>query len=330
MPRPTTVFVCSGCGAESAKWRGQCPDCQSWNTLAEEARGAAPKSTTTARAVRPVPLSQGETVRYARLGTNIGELGRVLGGGVVPGSLVLIGSRPGIGKSTRTSMALGNLQSAGRRTLYVSGEESAAQIRLRAERLPPGALDVPVLAETDLDTVLATLDQERPEVTVIDSVQTLHAQDLTGAAGSVGQVREVADRITRLAKQRNIAVLLVGHVTKEGALAGPRVLEHLVDCVLQFEGERERTYRTVRALKNRFGSTNEAGVFEMRSGGLVEVEDAGARFVGEATRAPGSVVLGAMEGSRPLLVEVQALVSPSELVPPRRVVNGIDRNRLAL
>ena len=227
-------------------------------------------------------------------------------------------------------MALGNLEGAGRRTLYVSGEESAAQIRLRAERLPGAALQVPVLAETDLDTVLATLEAERPEVCVIDSVQTLHAQDLTGAAGSVGQVREVADRITRLAKANDIAVLLVGHVTKEGALAGPRVLEHLVDCVLQFEGERERTYRTLRALKNRFGSTNDVGVFEMRSGGLVEVADASARFVGEATRAPGSVVLAAMEGSRPLLVEVQALVSPSELVPPRRVCNGIDRNRLAL
>ena len=275
-------------------------------------------------------LAEVRAERHARLSTGIGELDRVLGGGLVPGSLVLIGGSPGIGKSTLTSMALGNLQGAGRRTLYVSGEESAAQIRLRAERLPGAALDVPVLAETDLDTVLATLDAERPEVCVIDSVQTLHAADLTGAAGSVGQVREVADRITRLAKARAIAVLLVGHVTKEGALAGPRVLEHLVDCVLQFEGERERTYRTLRALKNRFGSTNDVGVFEMRQGGLVEVADASARFVGEATRAPGSVVLAAMEGSRPLLVEVQALVSPSELVPPRRVANGIDRNRLAL
>jgi DNA repair protein RadA/Sms len=243
---------------------------------------------------------------------------------------VLLGGSPGIGKSTLTSMALGNLQAAGRQTLYVSGEESAAQIRLRAERLPGAALDVPVLAETDLDTVLATLDAERPEVCVIDSVQTLHAADLTGASGSVGQVREVADRITRLAKARAIAVLLVGHVTKEGSLAGPRVLEHLVDCVLSFEGERERTYRTLRALKNRFGSTNEVGVFEMHEQGLVEVADASARFVTEATRAPGSVVLCAMEGSRPLLVEVQALVAPSELVPPRRVANGVDRNRLAL
>jgi len=339
MARSSTVFVCSSCGAEAPRWLGQCPGCGEWNTLAEEARAPAGGSargrsgtgrTSAARAVRPVRLSSVQAARHVRLATQIGELDRVLGGGLVPGSLVLIGGSPGIGKSTLTSMALGNLQGAGRRTLYVSGEESAAQIRLRAERLPGAALEVPVLAETDLETVLATLDAERPEVCVIDSVQTLHAPDLTGAAGSVGQVREVADRITRLAKARDIAVLLVGHVTKEGALAGPRVLEHLVDCVLQFEGERERTYRTLRALKNRFGSTNDVGVFEMRQGGLVEVADASARFVGEATRAAGSVVLAAMEGSRPLLVEVQALVSPSELVPPRRVVNGIDRNRLAL
>jgi DNA repair protein RadA/Sms len=187
-----------------------------------------------------------------------------------------------------------------------------------------------VIAETDLDTVLATLEAERPEVCVIDSVQTLHSTELSGAPGSIGQVREVAGRIMQVAKALDIAVILVGHVTKEGALAGPRVLEHLVDCVLQFEGERERTYRTLRALKNRFGSTNEAGVFEMRQSGLVEVLDASARFLAEATGKPGSVVLAAMEGTRPLLVEVQALVSPSELVPPRRVVNGLDRNRLAL
>ena len=187
-----------------------------------------------------------------------------------------------------------------------------------------------MIAETDLATVLATLERERPDVCVVDSVQTLHCRELTSAAGSVAQVREVATEIMRVAKANRIAVLLVGHVTKDGALAGPRVLEHLVDCVLQFEGERERTYRTVRAIKNRFGSTNEAGVFEMRDDGLVEVLDASARFVAEATRAPGSVVLCAMEGTRPLLVEVQALVSPSELEPPRRVVAGIDRNRLAL
>jgi DNA repair protein RadA/Sms len=336
MPRATTVFTCSSCGHESARWHGQCPGCGAWNTLVEEARAAPAgrrgggNAGPPARAAKPVRLADVRAAAVPRLRTGIGELDRVLGGGLVPGSLVLLGGSPGIGKSTLTGMALGNLAAAGRRVLYVTGEESAAQVRLRAERLPSGALDVPVLAETDLSTVLATLDAERPEACVIDSVQTLHAPELTGAAGSVGQVREVADRVTRLAKARDIAVLLVGHVTKEGALAGPRVLEHLVDCVLQFEGERERTYRTVRALKNRFGSTSEAGVFEMHHGGLVEVQDASARFVGEATRAPGSVVLAAMEGSRPLLVEVQALVSPSEIVPPRRVANGIDRNRLAL
>jgi len=268
---------------------------------------------------------------HRRLSTGVGELDTVLGGGLVPGSLVLIGGAPGIGKSTLTTMALANLVAEGRRTLYVSAEESAAQIRLRAERLAgAAALQIPVIAETSLETVCATLEHVRPEVCVIDSVQTLHAAELSGAPGSVGQVREVAAEVMRVAKQLGIAVFLVGHVTKDGALAGPRVLEHLVDCVLQFEGERERTYRTVRAVKNRFGSTNEVAVFEMRDDGLVEVLDASARFVAEATRAPGSVVLCSMEGSRPLLVEVQALVARSELVPPRRVVSGLDRNRVAL
>jgi DNA repair protein RadA/Sms len=254
----------------------------------------------------------------------------VLGGGLVPGSLVLLGGSPGIGKSTLTNMALGHIAQAGHRTLYVSAEESAEQVRLRAERLGPGALRVPILAETSLEAVIDTIAAEAPAVCVIDSVQTLHAGELTGAPGSVGQVREVAAALMEHAKSRSVAVVLVGHVTKDGALAGPRVLEHLVDCVLQFEGERERPYRELRALKNRFGSTNEAGLFEMRQGGLVEVLDASARFVAEATRAPGSVVLAAMEGSRPLLVEVQALVAPSELEQPRRVVSGLDRNRLAL
>jgi DNA repair protein RadA/Sms len=340
MARSASVYACAECGHESPKWHGRCPGCGQWNTLSEEARPApsagargsssVPGARGGARALRPVPLGEVESPRVDRLSTGIGELDRVLGGGLVPGSLVLIGGSPGIGKSTLTTGALGNLASAGRRVLYVSGEESAAQVKLRAERLGSGALGVPIVAETDLDAVLATLEAERPEACVIDSVQVLYDPALSGAPGSVGQVREVAGRVMRVAKQRGIATLLVGHVTKEGSLAGPRVLEHLVDCVLSFEGERERTYRTLRALKNRFGSTNEAGVFEMRDQGLVEVEDASARFVSEATRAPGSVVLCAMEGSRPLLVEVQALVAPSELVPPRRVANGVDRNRLAL
>jgi DNA repair protein RadA/Sms len=277
-----------------------------------------------------VALADVEAPAIDRLHTGIGELDRVLGGGLVPGSLVLLGGSPGIGKSTLTSAALGNVAASGRRVLYVSGEESAAQVKLRAARLGPRALGVPIIAETDLEAVLATLEAERPDACVVDSVQVLYDSALSGSPGSVGQVREVAGRLMRVAKERGTAVILVGHVTKEGAIAGPRVLEHLVDCVLSFEGERERAYRTLRALKNRFGSTNEVGVFEMREHGLVEVEDASARFVSEATRAPGSVVLCAMEGSRPMLVEVQALVAPSELVPPRRVANGVDRNRLAL
>ncbi|MBV9817523.1 MAG: DNA repair protein RadA [Solirubrobacterales bacterium] len=365
MPRPSSIHVCSACGHETARWAGRCPGCGEWNTLTEHVRPAgaghgppgAGGRASGRRAgggggggggifggggdfrgafggggpVAPVALGDVEAVEHDRLSTGIGELDDVLGGGLVPGSLVLLGGAPGIGKSTLTTMALGYLQQAGRRTLYVSAEESAAQIRLRAQRLRGGeALSVPVIAATDLAAVLATLEHEHPEVCVIDSVQTLHSAELSSAAGSVAQVREVADGVMQVAKRLRIAVLLVGHVTKEGSLAGPRVLEHLVDCVLQFEGERERTYRTVRAVKNRFGSTNQAGVFEMRDDGLVEVIDASARFLAEATRAPGSVVLCAMEGSRPLLVEVQALVSPSELVPPRRVVAGLDRNRVAL
>lgn len=337
----STLYVCSQCGSTSAQWRGQCPACEAWNTLVEErvpaggnGKGArSPRSRSAsgkAAAATPTPLRDVQQAPCARLATGLGELDRVLGGGIVPGSLILLGGSPGIGKSTLTNMVLGNLAAAGHPTLYVSGEESPEQVRLRAERLPEGALSVPVLAETDLEAVLDALASHGPAVCVIDSVQTLRCSELSGAPGSVGQVREVAAQIMELAKVRQIAVILVGHVTKEGALAGPRVLEHLVDCVLQFEGERERPYRELRALKNRFGSTNEAGLFEMRQGGLVEVLDASARFVAEATRAPGSVVLAAMEGSRPLLVEVQALVSSSELEQPRRVVSGLDRNRLAL
>ncbi|MGA7704692.1 MAG: DNA repair protein RadA [Solirubrobacteraceae bacterium] len=339
MARPQTIHICSQCGLQSAQWHGQCPGCAAWNTFVEERlakNDGEPNGASGARASRRgkgaplVPLSQVSATPVARLKTGIGELDRVLGGGLVPGSLVLLGGSPGIGKSTLTNMALGNIAGARQQTLYVSGEESAEQVRLRAERLLPSALEVPVLAETDLDAVLEAIASHKPKVCVIDSVQTLRCAELSGAPGSVGQVREVAARIMDVAKARSIAVVLVGHVTKDGALAGPRVLEHLVDCVLQFEGERERPYRELRALKNRFGSTNEAGLFEMRQGGLVEVLDASARFVAEATRAPGSVVLAAMEGSRPLLVEVQALVAPSELEQPRRVVSGLDRNRLAL
>ncbi len=332
MARTPSSYVCSACGGEAPRWAGQCQACGEWNTLVEERQGPSQgRPRGDAHALRPVALGEVVPAEHGRLGTGIGELDRVLGGGLVPGSLVLVGGAPGIGKSTLTTMVLANLAAGGMRTLYVSAEESAAQVRLRAQRLRAGAaLSVPMVAETELEPVVATLERERPQVCVIDSVQALRSQQLQSAAGSVAQVREVAGQVLRVAKQRAIAVLLVGHVTKDGALAGPMALEHMVDCVVQFEGERERTYRTLRAAKNRFGSIEEAGVFEMRDHGLVEVMDASARFVGEATRAPGSVVLCAMEGSRPLLVEVQALVCHSELVPPRRVVSGIDRNRLAL
>src|SRR5215208_2753660 len=266
MARSATVFSCSACGHESPKWHGRCPGCGEWNSFVEEARpapsarvgasGADGARGSAGRALKPVPLAEVQAPAVARLSTGIGEFDRVLGGGLVPGSLVLIGGSPGIGKSTLTSGALGNLAGAGHEVLYVSGEESAAQVKLRAERLGGHALSVPIVAETDLEAVLATLETEKPDVCVVDSVQVLYDPALTGAPGSVGQVREVAGRIMRVAKKRGIATLLVGHVTKEGSLAGPRVLEHLVDCVLSFEGERERTYRTLRALKNRFGSTN--------------------------------------------------------------------------
>lgn len=353
---PSSVFACSDCGTVERKWHGQCPGCGAWNTLVEEMpqaprsgvgarRGiggkvsAAPAAVSNFSAagpiVEPVILSEVRAARIKRIRTGIGEFDRVLGGdegnrGIVPGSLVLLGGSPGIGKSTLVGAALGNLVAVGESVLYASGEESAEQIRMRHERIGGQALQVPVIAETDLDAVMATIDSVRPAVCVIDSVQTLYCADLSGAPGSVGQVRECASRLMQLAKTRGIAMLLVGHVTKEGSLAGPRVLEHLVDCVLQFEGERERSFRTLRAAKNRFGSTNEVGVFEMESTGLVEIEDASARFVGDATCNPGSVVLAAMEGTRPMLVEIQALVARTDVVPARRIANGIDRNRLAL
>jgi DNA repair protein RadA/Sms len=336
MARSGSRYVCEQCGHEALAWTGRCPGCGEWNTLSERAAPSRSRGSGGGRARRradapkPVPLREVAAPQVARVETRIGELDRVLGGGIVPGSLILLGGAPGIGKSTVAAMALGNLCAAGRQTLYVSGEESAAQVRLRAERLGEAALGVPAVAETELGTILAALEAERPDVCVIDSIQTVHGSDATGAPGSVAQVREAAAALMETAKRLDVAVILVGHVTKEGSLAGPRALEHLVDCVLMFEGERERSYRTLRALKNRVGATSEVAVFEMRSGGLTEVADPSARFVGEATAAPGSCVLCAMEGTRPVLVEVQALVAPTEVVPPRRIATGVDRNRLSL
>jgi DNA repair protein RadA/Sms len=330
VPAKSSGYRCSDCGHAALTWTGQCSGCGAWNTLEElSAPAASPHGVSrSASAPKPVPLREVRAERSARVGTEIAELDRVLGGGLVPGSLVLLGGAPGIGKSTLAAMALTNLAAAGRSVLYVSGEESAAQVRSRAERLGDAALSVPILSEPSLEAVLATIEAERPAACVIDSVQTLA---IAGAApGSVGTVREATTALLEAANRLDVTMILIGHVTKEGSLAGPRALEHLVDCVLHFEGERERTFRTLRALKNRFGATSEVGVFEMRQGGLVEVQDPSARFVGEARPSPGSVVLCAMEGTRPLLVEVQALVAPTEIVPPRRTATGVDRNRLAL
>src|SRR5215208_2229802 len=325
-------YRCSDCGHSALTWTGQCAGCGAWNTLeqvsAPAARAARGGPAKRAAGPKPVPLRDVKAERSARLSTSIAELDRVLGGGLVPGSLVLLGGAPGIGKSTLAGMALANLAAVHHDVLYVSGEESAAQVRRRAERLGEAALSVPMLAEPSLESVLAALEAERPAACVIDSVQTLAIPD--SAPVSVGAVREATSALLETAKRLDITLILIGHVTKEGSLAGPRALEHLVDCVLHFEGERERTFRTVRALKNRFGATSEVGVFEMRQGGLVEVVDPSARFVGEAQPGPGSVVLCSMEGTRPLLVEVQALVATTEIVPPRRTATGIDRNRLAL
>jgi DNA repair protein RadA/Sms len=324
-------YRCSECGHAALTWTGQCPGCGAWNTL-EQVSSAAPGRRggggRRGSGPKPVALRDVKAERSERLGTGIAELDRVLGGGLVPGSLVLLGGAPGIGKSTLAGMALANLAAAGREVLYVSGEESAPQVRRRAERLGEAALSVPMLAEPSLESVLGALETERPDACVIDSVQTLAVPD--SAPGSVGAVREATSALLETAKRLDVTLILIGHVTKEGSLAGPRALEHLVDCVLHFEGERERTFRTLRALKNRFGATSEVGVFEMRQGGLVEVVDPSARFAGEASPAPGSVVLCSMEGTRPLLVEVQALVAPTEIVPPRRTATGVDRNRLAL
>jgi DNA repair protein RadA/Sms len=332
MAGKATSYRCSECGHAALTWTGQCAGCGAWNTLeqagASASRSGRRRGARSENAARPVPLRDVKAERTARLGTGIAELDRVLGGGLVPGSLVLLGGAPGIGKSTLAGMALANIAGAGNDVLYVSGEESAAQVRRRAERLGEDALSVPMLAEPSLESVLAALEAERPAACVIDSVQALAVPD--AAPGSVGAIREATSALLESAKRLDVTLILIGHVTKEGSLAGPRALEHLVDCVLHFEGERERTFRTLRALKNRFGATSEVGVFEMRQGGLVEVADPSARFVGEARPAPGSVVLCAMEGTRPLLVEVQALVAPTEIVPPRRTATGVDRNRLAL
>jgi len=333
-----TLFACAECGQQSPKWLGQCPACRRWNTLREELaapepRAGAPRGWGAAGGSRPVPLREVEAREEERQRTGIAELDRVLGGGVVPGSLVLLGGDPGIGKSTLLLAALDRLARAepDRPVLYVSGEESARQVKLRADRLGAGAENLTVLAETDAQRVLAAAEGLAPAAVAIDSIQTQYLPELESAPGTVTQIREVAARFMAFAKTREIPVFLVGHVTKDGAIAGPRVLEHMVDTVLYFEGGGAHPYRILRAHKNRFGSASEIGVFEMKAGGLAEVANPSAIFLAERPEdAPGSAVAAVLNGTRTVLVEVQALVAPTGYGTPRRTALGIDSNRVAL
>ena len=345
MAKQQTVFTCRECGRREAKWLGHCPDCGAWDSFDEERvqAGGAGYAGRARRAKKsdgaggggsassgPVRLSEVVSSAVERVPSGIAALDLVLGGGIVPGSLVLVGGEPGIGKSTLLLQTLDRVAASGRRVLLVCGEESAAQVKMRAERVcaDPGLIEV--FAETELDAVIETVAAARPDLVVVDSVQTLYCEAFTSAPGSVSQVREAAGRFLRLAKDTGAAVFLVGHVTKEGAIAGPRVLEHMVDTVLQFEGDRTRFFRTLRAAKNRFGSTNELGVFEMTGAGLAGVSDPSALFLGDGGPAAGAAVHIAVEGSRCFAVEVQALVHRTELAMPRRVAVGLDRNRLAM
>ena len=325
MAKAALQYACSECGYSAGRWFGKCPSCGSFGTLVEENAEAVAKAAEARPLLRLVDV---EAADADRIPTGVPELDRVLGGGLVPASLVLVGGEPGVGKSTLLLSALAAM-SAERRCLLVTGEESVAQVKLRAARLG-GAANVEILAETELEAVCATLEAERPDVCVIDSVQTLYSSELGSAPGSVAQVREAAARLLRVAKESGIATILVGHVTKDGNVAGPRVLEHLVDCVLQFEGDRYHEHRILRAAKNRFGSTNELGVFEMTGTGLVGVPEPSELFGRAAQGEVGSAVACALEGTRPILLEVQALVAPTDLAMPRRVATGVDPKRLSM
>src|SRR5881394_1524027 len=325
MAKAAVNYACTDCGYSAGRWFGKCPGCNAFGTLIEDVVGGPTAKAPPQPLLRLVDVAATEA---ERISTGVPELDRVLGGGLVPASLVLVGGEPGVGKSTLLLTALAEM-SKQRRALLVTGEESVAQVKLRAERLG-GAERVEILAETELETVCATLEAERPDVCVIDSVQTLHAAEIGSAPGSVAQVREAASRLLRTAKQHGVATILVGHVTKDGSVAGPRVLEHLVDCVLQFEGDRYHAHRVLRATKNRFGSTNELGVFEMTGTGLVGVPDPSEVFGRAAGSEVGSAVACALEGTRPILLEIQALVAPTDLAMPRRVATGVDPKRLAM
>jgi DNA repair protein RadA/Sms len=328
-----TIYVCQSCGTQSPRWMGKCPDCGQWNTMVEE-RIEKPKDIgSSKRRAGPEPLLLGaiETKDEDRFITKIGELDRVLGGGIVTGSVVLIGGDPGIGKSTLVLQMLKQVSELRGKALYVSGEESPAQIKMRALRLGVKTENLYVLSETQLEDVLHAADELQPQVLVVDSVQTIYTSELPSAPGSVGQVREVAGRLMVHAKRTGIPTFLIGHVTKDGAIAGPRVLEHIVDTVLYFEGDKGHAFRILRAVKNRFGSTNEIGVFEMKESGLAEVANPSEIFLAERpSDATGSVVVSSLEGTRPILAELQALVALSKLNMPRRTCIGVDFNRVSL
>ncbi|NML61913.1 DNA repair protein RadA [Massilia sp. RP-1-19] len=338
MAKVKTNYTCSDCGAISSKWTGQCAACHQWNTMVEsvvEAPGVNRLSNqqqykSLAQTAPVLSLADIEAVDVPRFGTGIEEFDRVLGGGLVAGGVVLIGGDPGIGKSTLLLQALANISQV-KNTLYVSGEESGAQIALRARRLAVDARDLKLQAEIQLEKILGTLETLKPEVAVIDSIQTIYSDALSSAPGSVAQVRECAAQLTRMAKQTGVTIILVGHVTKEGALAGPRVLEHIVDTVLYFEGDTQSSFRLVRAIKNRFGAVNELGVFAMTEKGLKGVSNPSALFLSQHdSQVPGSCVMVTQEGTRPLLVEIQALVDTSHLPNARRLSVGLEQNRLAM
>jgi DNA repair protein RadA/Sms len=331
-----TTFVCQNCGATAPRWQGKCASCGEWNTLTEETDAIAPPGTGLARrsSGRVIVLEglKGNTQEAPRFSTGIGELDRVKGGGIVPGSALLIGGEPGIGKSTLLLQLAATLARAGRRAVYFSGEEAAAQVRLRAERLGLSDAPVALACETSLAHILATLEAgPPPDLIVVDSIQTLWAEAMEAAPGTVSQVRAAAQALIRHAKNAGSALLLVGHVTKDGQIAGPKVIEHMVDTVLYFEGDRGHTYRILRAVKNRFGATDEIGVFEMVSEGLREIANPSELFLGDRqASSPGAAVFAGIEGTRPLLVEIQALVAPSSLGTPRRAVVGWDSSRLSM
>lgn len=329
----TTVFFCQNCGHESAKWMGQCPGCRQWNTFVEETieKTSVRRIQKERAAAGPVCLSSIDTAEEERMSTHMEELNRVLGGGIVPGSLVLVGGDPGIGKSTLLLQVCRKLSGDGRQVLYISGEESLKQIKLRAARIGSFSDCLRLLCETNLELIRETIREQKPEVVIIDSIQTMYHEEISSAPGSVSQVREATSVLMQLAKGLGVTVFIVGHVTKEGTVAGPRVLEHMVDTVLYFEGDRHASYRILRAVKNRFGSTNEIGVFEMRESGLAEVENPSEYMLnGRPKEASGSVVACSMEGTRPILLEIQALVCRSTLAVPRRTAAGMDYNRVNL